>query len=443
MRHKYFRLNVVLRIIALLILGYSGIYVLTQTHFWLVSIWLFLGWAITLIGLVRYVEKSQREMAYFLLSIKQGDFTNTFPYEKKEDLNYAFNTINKVMKDLRNEKASNYLYLQTVVEHVSVAVLCFDENNRVELLNKAAKELFKKEYITSLSSLSSISAEIVTSIEQLKSGERSLLKVKVNGALMNLSVRVTAFKLQDQQFKLVSFQDIKNELEEKEVESWQRLIRVLTHEIKNSVIPISTLSEVILQVFKSDQDSKPKNAEENETYKDIVGGLETIEARSKGLAHFVKTYDQLTKIPKPEFRMSPLLPLVNRVETLFKLDLEQAGIECDIEVDPSIEINVDPDLVDQVLINLLKNAIEAVKPQTYKSIRISASVEQPRVRLTISDNGLGIPDEVMENMFVPFYTTKPNGSGIGLSLSRQIMALHKAEISVKSNEQGTSFELLF
>jgi signal transduction histidine kinase len=330
-----------------------------------------------------------------------------------------------------------------VVEHVRVAVLCFDENNKVELSNKAAKELFQKDHITSLTALAKVSQEVASKIEELKSGERELVKVKVGGTLLNLSLQVTTFKLQGKDYKLVSFQDIKSELEEKEIESWQRLIRVLTHEIKNSVIPISTLSEVILQVFKKEVQAKSSSQTEVEAYQDIVGGLETIEARSKGLAHFVKTYDQLTKVSKPELSTVQLLPLVKRIENLFKPDLEAENIDFQIDVDSTIEINADPNLLDQVLINLVKNAIEAIKNQPYKSIQLSTRIEQDKVILSIRDNGPGIPDEVLDNIFVPFYTTKQSGSGIGLSLSRQIMVLHKGSIAVKSSSEGTSFELIF
>lgn len=443
MRYKYFRLNVVLRILALLVLGYSGFYILTQTHFWLVSFWLFLALVIVLISLIRYVERSRRDLTYFLLSIKQNDFSNSFPYEKTDELNFAFHEINQVMKNLRNEKASNYLYLQTVVEHVRVAVLCFDEDDKVTLSNKAAKELFQKDHISSIASLAKVSEEVARKVEQLKSGERELVKVKIGGTLLNLSVQVTTFKLQDKDYKLVSFQDIKSELEEKEIESWQRLIRVLTHEIKNSVIPISTLSEVILQVFKTEVQAKNSSQTEAEAYQDIVGGLETIEARSKGLAHFVNTYDQLTKVSKPEFSTVQLLPLVNRIENLFKPDLEAANIDFKVKVDPTLEVNADANLLDQVLINLVKNAIEAIKDQPYKSIQLSTRLEQDKVILSVRDNGPGIPDEVLDNIFVPFYTTKQSGSGIGLSLSRQIMGLHKGSIAVKSSSEGTSFELIF
>lgn len=444
MEYKYFRWNVVVRIAIILVLGYTAVYVLTQTHFWLVSFWLALALIITLVNLVKYVERSRRELAYFLLAIKQGDFTNTYHYKKQSDLNYAFHEINTVMKELRNEKASNLLYLQTVVEHVRVAVLCFDAEYKVQLVNKAARELFQRPHLTSVNSLAIVSPQVVDKIQSMESGERELIKVQIGGHLNNLSVLVTTFKLQGETFKLVSFQDIKSELEEKELDSWQKLIRVLTHEIKNSVIPISTLSDVILQMIKDGDETPDLSKLDEESVEDLIGGLETIETRSKGLANFVKTYDQLTKLPQPEFQTVKVAKMIERVQNLFKPDLEHRNIRMHLFSPENLEIQADPDLIDQILINLVKNAMEALQGQPDGLIRITAADDESGVTLQIRDNGPGIPDEILENIFVPFYTTKESGSGIGLSLSRQIMRLHRGNITVQSQEgEGTSFVLRF
>lgn len=442
MEYKYFRVNIIIRIALLLALGYSAVYVITSTHFWLVSFWLVLAWVIVLISLVRYVERSRRELAYFLLAIKQGDFTNTYHYKKKTDLNYAFHEINQVMQDLSSEKASNLLYLQTIVEHVKVAVICFDAEYKVKLFNQAAQSLFGKKRIGSLKSLENISNSVASSILNMGNGEKELIKVNLSGQVMNLSMLVTEFRLKGNDYKLVSFQDIKSELEAKEIESWQKLIRVLTHEIKNSVIPISTLSEVILQMLRTQDGSVDLSKLDQETVEDIVGGIETIESRSKGLAHFVSTYDQLTKIPKPQLKVTNIKQLINNSLNLFKSDIESQKIKIyAILTDTSIII--DSDLIEQVLINLIKNAIEATKETEKPKITVRLKPFDQEVLLTIQDNGPGIPEEILDNIFVPFYSTKEGGSGIGLSLSRQIMRLHKGQLNVETSAQGTSFSLHF
>lgn len=444
MEYKYFRFNVIARISLIILFGYGAVYVVTQTHFWLVSFWLVLALIITLVNLIKYVERSRRELANFLLAIKQQDFSNTYHYKKEKDLNYAFHEINQVLKTLRNEKASNLLYLQTVVEHVRVALVCFDKDMRVQLVNHAAKSLFNKAFITSIKSIETVSPELVKIIESLKNGEKELIKLSVGGRSANLSVLATEFKLQDQAFKLVSFQDIKSELEANELESWQKLIRVLTHEIKNSVIPISTLSDVILQLIKDEQGETDLSKLDHEGVEDLVGGLETIESRSKGLANFVKTYDQLTKLPKPQIQTLKVEKLLNRVKNLFKADVDQKRLFFQVDCDAELEIQADPDLIDQVLINLVKNAIEALQKTKSPSITLRAKTIEDGTEVSIIDNGPGIPEEVADNIFVPFYTTKEAGSGIGLSLSRQIMRLHEGSLEVLSTKSsGTTFLLKF
>ncbi|WP_422003559.1 sensor histidine kinase [Roseivirga pacifica] len=443
MEFRRFRWHIIWRIALLLVLGFSTIYVLTQTHFWLVSIWLTLAFILVLIALIRYIEKSHRELRYFLLSIQQGDFSNSYPHKKEDELNFAFHTINDVLKNLRNEKASNLIYLQTVVEHISVAIICFDESQKIVLANRASKELFQKDLLTSMNSLLNINEQISEEILQLNSGEKTLLKLQLNNRLVNLSIQATEFKLQEKAFKLVSFQDIKAELEANELDSWQKLIRVLTHEIKNSVIPISTLSDVILQMIKDEEGNPDVSRLDEEGLADLIGGIETIESRSKGLANFVKTYDQLTKLPKPAFEEVMVERLVDRLLQLFKADFQQQNIQIEKHLYFSGTILIDPNLIDQVLINLLKNAIEAVSNQNEKRLNIMASKTETSVFITIADNGPGIPAEILDNIFVPFYTTKEKGTGIGLSLSRQIMRLHNGQITVQSNAQGTSFSLHF
>ncbi|RKQ49493.1 histidine kinase/DNA gyrase B/HSP90-like ATPase [Roseivirga pacifica] len=443
MEFRRFRWHIIWRIALLLVLGFSTIYVLTQTHFWLVSIWLTLAFILVLIALIRYIEKSHRELRYFLLSIQQGDFSNSYPHKKEDELNFAFHTINDVLKNLRNEKASNLIYLQTVVEHISVAIICFDESQKIVLTNRASKELFQKDLLTSMNSLLNINEQISEEILQLNSGEKTLLKLQLNNRLVNLSIQATEFKLQEKAFKLVSFQDIKAELEANELDSWQKLIRVLTHEIKNSVIPISTLSDVILQMIKDEEGSPDVSRLDEEGLADLIGGIETIESRSKGLANFVKTYDQLTKLPKPAFEEVMVERLVDRLLQLFKADFQQQNIQIEKHLYFSGTILIDPNLIDQVLINLLKNAIEAVSNQNERRLNITASKTETSVFITIADNGPGIPTEILDNIFVPFYTTKEKGTGIGLSLSRQIMRLHNGQITVQSNAQGTSFSLHF
>ncbi len=445
-----FRINVVIRILLILSLGYLSIYVVFYTHFWLVGLWTTLAGVILIFNLIRYVERSDREMANFLLAIKQGDFTNTYSgrgtSQKNAALSNAFSEILTVFQKLSTERETNHLFLQTVVEHISTALITFDEKGEIISFNKAAKRLLNKPYLKNLQSLEAHDPDLYKKLKDIRPDQGELIKVLWKGELQNLSLRATNFVLKDHQYKIVSLQDIKTELEEKEVESWQKLIRVLTHEIMNSAIPISTLSSVISEMLEDDKGQPLSFSQlDDDVGHDVLGGLKTIESRSKGLVRFVDAYKSLTKIAPPKFEDIDLLDFVKGVETLMLADSRTKEVSWSIDVDEALKIKGDKELLEQVLINLVKNAIEAVDGRIEASVEIVSSTDQfGKVMLSVSDNGPGIDQENLDNIFVPFFSTKKNGSGIGLSLSRQIMRLHKGSINVNSvTGEGTRFSLIF
>ena len=449
MAFSRFRINVVVRIVLILLLGYLSIYILFYTHFWLVGFWTALASIILVFGLIRYVERSNREMANFLMAIKQGDFTNTYAgrgtSQKNAELSRAFSDILHVFQKLSTERETNHLFLQTVVEHISTALITFDEEGEIISFNKAAKQLLNKPYLKNLASLKSHDPDLYEKLKNVRQDHGELIRFLHHGELLNLSLRATNFVLKDHQYKIVSLQDIKSELEEKEVESWQKLIRVLTHEIMNSAIPISTLSSVISQMLEDD-DGKPLvlSQLDDDVGEDVLGGLKTIETRSKGLVRFVEAYKSLTKIAPPRFERIQLKELVEGVQKLLSVDLKKSKTKFKLEIPSDHQINGDRELLEQVLINLVKNAMESFHGKEDGEIGVESQVIGGRAVLKISDNGCGIEAENLDNIFVPFFTTRKNGSGIGLSLSRQIMRLHKGSISVSSTiNQGTSFSLSF
>jgi signal transduction histidine kinase len=262
---------------------------------------------------------------------------------------------------------------------------------------------------------------------------------------LQLSIYATGFVLRQQQLILVAMQNIHNELEEKEMKSWQTLIRVLTHEIMNSITPIASLSATAYGLLKNNRECKmPQSV--NEVIGDVRDAVNTIEKRSKGLLDFIENYRKLTRIPKPDFKIVQVKNLFERVANLMKDQLENQAIDFRMQVDPeSLEITADRALIEQVLINICKNSVEAVDGVSHPKIELWAGTDglgNPVVK--IIDNGKGISEEVAEKIFIPFFTTKPQGSGIGLSLSRQIMRLHKGTLSVTSKPNvETIFTLRF
>jgi nitrogen fixation/metabolism regulation signal transduction histidine kinase len=450
MRYAIFRTQILIRLLLIVATGLGVVYVLFQTHFWLVSFWLGLLMVILFVELLRYIERSHREMENLVIAIRQGDFSSSYhrrPAARGHMLSEAFNQLVSTFQALRQEKEGNHQYLQNIVEQVSVALLCVDEKGKIELINRAAKELFQLPFLKKLEDLQQIDEELFARLSEMEAGDRTLIRVIVRQQLLQLSVQATEFKMQGRQFKLLSMQDFRSELEEQEVSSWQKLIRVLTHEIMNSVIPISNLTAISHQMLISEKDGKPKlNTLEEEEVEDLHGSLLTIEERTQGLVSFVKAYKSLTQISQPQFRVVAVEELFRRLKTLFKPRLLEKKIAWQQKMWPeNLSIKADFELLEQVLINLLNNALDAVEGSAQPEIRLEAFVSERNQRIIqISDNGSGIEEEVMEQIFIPFFTTKAGGSGIGLSLSRQIMRLHKGNISVQSEKgRGTTFTLSF
>jgi len=461
MHYALFRVNIIFRLLLIIILGYATVYVLTQTHFWLVSIWLALAIIITIFELLRYIERSHRELENLVIAIRQGDFTNTYQqpaFGSGELLAHSYNQLVAAYQHLRQEKESNHQYLQNVVEHVSIALIGLSQEDKITLVNPAAKQLLRQpllkqslpqqSLLLQLSDIQAINQNLYDQMKRLEAGQKAIVKVVINGQLMQLALQASEFYLQGEYYKLISLQDLRRELEEQELASWQKLIRVLTHEIMNSVIPITNLSEMIRQTLLQTRqgDTLQLQTLDEEDSQDLLESLQVIEDRSQGLANFVKAYRNVTQVAQPNFRQVAIADLFQRVHTLFSPTLQQSKIDWKQEVTPvHLSLTIDLEMIEQVLINLIKNATEALTDMADPKIHLNAyQTEEHEGIIEVSDNGPGIPLEVADQIFIPFYTTKPNGSGIGLSLSQQIMRLHRGAITVRSSvSEGTTFTLYF
>jgi signal transduction histidine kinase len=302
--------------------------------------------------------------------------------------------------------------------------------------------------LAKIQDLEGFSPEFVEALLKLKHGENTLIKVNDNDDILQLAIYATEFKINDRQVILVSIKNIQYELEEQEIESWQKLIRVLTHEIMNSITPISSLSNTlttILDDFGMNNVSKFDD-HDKETITEVKMALSTIQKRSSGLLHFVDTYRNLTKIPNPNFSIFPVKQLFDNIYMLMKEEMKKRNIECIIEIEPeTIELSADELLIEQVLINLIKNSIHALDHTTNPQLRLRAYLnKRGRISIQLTDNGQGIIKEVLDKIFIPFFTTKPKGSGIGLALSKQILRLHGGTITAHSvPDEKTTFTLTF
>jgi len=443
-----FRLGVILRVILILALGFAGFIIAATTRYWLVGFWLGVLVVVLVVELIRYHERSTRALKEFLNFIREGDFLSLSKIdETHQEFQETYRFILEKFRNLRIEKEANYHYLKRVIEHVNTAMVCLKDDNRVQLFNHAAMDLLQVPEIRDLKALEKVDRELASLIGRIRSGEKEMIRFIRHGRIMKLSVRATEFTLDGQFYKIVSLQDIKSELEEQELESWQKLVRVLTHEIMNSAIPITNMVSMARRILLKNG-NRPRgiaglSVEETE---DLVESLSTAESRSQGLAKFVETTRSLSRIPEPKFGDIPVKDLFHRLEKLFRTDLEKAGIRLKVVLEQEqLVLKADPDLIEQVLINLLRNAMDALEGVPKPAIDLSGykTLEGGMV-VRVCDNGKGISRENLEQVFVPFYSTKKKGSGIGLSLSLQIMKLHKGRIDLQSEEgKGTCVSLEF
>jgi two-component system nitrogen regulation sensor histidine kinase NtrY len=389
-------------------------------------------------ALIRYVTKTNTDLSRFVRSIQYDDFSQTFTGGKRgisfDELAAAFTSVMNQFKLTRAEKEENFRYLQTVVEHVGVGLIAYLNNGDVELMNNAAKRLLDVPHLRTIGALESKSRVLVDTLRTLRAGERALVKVDAGHEPLQLVLHATEFRARGDSVTLVSVQNIQGELEEKELEAWQNLIRVLTHEIMNSITPISSLASTAFDLMGG-KGMTGAGGPGPETAGDIRRALETIHNRSQGLLHFVETYRTLTRIPKPRFQVVRISDLFGRLRSLMAPQLSAKSLSLDASIDPAdLEMNADPGLVEEVLINLVTNAMQALAGTPGGRIRARALLDgRGRVLIDVSDNGPGITEEQIEKIFVPFYTTKPAGSGIGLSLCRGIMRMHRGTILARSS----------
>lgn len=432
-----FKINIVIRLAILLVL-ILGISLSLENGFHLTTGFGVILTIILMVNLFNYVDQTNKDLANFFESIQYNDFNTTGSGRHRGDsfgdLHDGFNLINRKFRDIRAEKEANHQFLQTVVEHVEVGLLCIDEDGEVVLMNKALQRLLRKSYLVNLSGLKKVDEQLWEAVTQLQPGDRELLKLNIDNRLMQIAVRTIDLILNRENLKLISFQNIQSELEAQELVAYQKLIRILTHEIMNSVAPIASLSSTINDVIADKDQLDPD-------YIDMIkNSVRVIKKRSEGLLDFTETYRSLTRIPPPNFQLVDGSALIQELKTLFMADLASKKIDLKLELPPNpVTFQGDPNLLEQVLINLIKNAADSLKERDDPVIDLSIQKHPDgKVIFRVSDNGFGIPVDMMDQIFVPFFTTKEDGSGIGLSLSRQIVRLHKGDLELQSVEgEGT------
>jgi nitrogen fixation/metabolism regulation signal transduction histidine kinase len=396
--------------------------------------------------LIHFINHTNRELARLFIAIKHSDFSVSFnqgPLSKSfKELQQSMMNIIHSYRDVKIEKEAQYQFLQMLVNQIQVGIISVMEE-KIILINPIAEQILGMKGIKNWNLFEQMNPTVSS---QLNEEGKKLLEIKSDDGSKMLAVEVSTLLMIDKRYRLITLQDINSEIEQKEIEAWHKLIRILTHEIMNSVTPIASLSETMHGMLSGKQgNQKPMNDINEETIKDIRFSLNTIQKRSERLIDFVDNYRKLTRVPKPGFQQVVVYDFLSDIENLMRQEFTREAIEFKLTIeDKALILNIDPSLVEQVIINLLRNSIHAVAGRPIKLVQVKSYQQDNTFIIEVTDSGCGIHDKELKDIFIPFFSTKKDGSGIGLSLSKQIMSMHNGRIRVSSKvDQGTSFFLIF
>lgn len=438
MGFKSFAMGILIRVLLIVAFAYLGMYFFIKDQSMVQAIMFSVIVLFLVLNLISYGNTTNRKITRFLESIRYSDFSSTFIKDSKlgnsfKEMNMSFNEVIEAFKKTRAEKEEQMLFLQIMIQHINTGILSFDSNGRIGVINGEAKQLLQIPQFKDINDLGKLSVDLLKNVLSLKPG--GSFSMKINNEI-HLNVQSASFKMEGNSWTLLSFQNIRSELQKNELQAWQNLTKVLRHEIMNSMTPIASLANSLGTILEEDihEEETGELVLEKDSYVDLCEGLETISKRSSGLVDFVNAYRDYTNIPQPVLRRFSVDRLFENICVLLKEDLAKVKIQLKTEINPKdLELVADQDLIQMILINLIKNAKEAMDDATTRTILLKSGVDsQSHPFIQVIDHGEGIVPEAIERIFVPFFTTKKSGSGIGLAISRQIMNLHKGNLEVDS-----------
>lgn len=432
MKHFFLRLFVTLALaIACILLFQQG------NLLWLCIV--LPSFLISIVWFYRLYTYNTKKIIFLLDAIENDDPAVRFYVNGKTDdnslINVMLNRIARILYNVKQETAQREKYYELILDFVDTGIVVLNNRGAVYQKNKEAMHLLGMDILTHVKQLSRISDELRDALEKSVPGDKLQIRFNTERGTMHLSLRVSGIKIKDEELRIIALSDINRELDEREIDSWIRLTRVLTHEIMNSLTPVTSLSETLLALPGA----------ENEEMKQ---GLETIRTTGKGLINFVMSYRRLTRLPSPEPSLFYVRPFLERMIKLAQHQHPCPHINISIsQAEDNLIVFADENLIAQVVTNLLKNAIQAIDDATNGLITIKAYCDdRESVHIEIANNGPSIPADTAAQIFVPFFTTKKDGSGIGLSLSKQIMRLSGGTLTLlpyKEPGQATIFMLVF
>ncbi len=399
-------------------------------------------------NLYKFVIRRFVEMDDFFESVKYRDFSRWFTEKSgPEDirrLHKGFNEVNKTIKEINKEKEAQHLYLQKILELMDTGIMTYSmDSGSVLWSNDSFKEIIGIPSLKTTQFIQKRNQKLYDTIFETNHAEGHTIEVEVNNEKIKILINSSIFLIEDESFKLLVIKNIDDTINRAESEAWKKLLSVMTHEIMNSIAPISSLAETLQYKIRASVENPKKNTLE---IIDLDDGIETIKNRSQGLLKFAKTFRSLNKITKLNLNKVLISGLFENIKTLMEPSLEKKHIELIFEIDsPDLKIEMDTYLIEQVLINLILNSVEACKETENPRIIISAQKNiDGRSIIKVLDNGCGISEEIRDQIFIPFFSTKKTGSGIGLSLCKQIVLLHNGKLQVASEiGKGTAIKVVF
>lgn len=389
--------------------------------------------------LLWHLTHTRRDLLRLTEALKNGDTSQRFNRNSKDpyftSIHHSFNEIVRDFRLIRLDREAEQQFFEATINHIRFGILAFDNKGRVKLVNSAFLKLFRIPSVHMLDEMETVSPNLPRWIGELGEESESLKKLDINGISYHLIFLVSRFRIKDEEITLLSVRDISREMDRNELEAWQKLMRILRHEILNSVTPIKLLSSGLAQMLEENKDD----------YSGLKEGLETINRRAKGLSEFMDAYSNLYRVPELELREISAEEFLKGIRALYEEQFKKQGVNCQVRCDSGMTVLLmDEKMIGQVMINLIKNALEAVKETPGAEIVLETRGGENTESLVVRDNGKGIPEDQLEHIFLPFYSTRTEGSGVGLSFSQHVMKLHGGRIHVRSEAgQGSEFHLIF
>ncbi len=449
MLSKKFYIRVVTKVLVITVTALLMAFLISRANY-AISVILFIFLIVQTVLLIRYVNQNNKKIAFFFNAIKNEDFTLRFPEEGNDpsfnELNTSLNTLNSGIQKIYLQNQAQEQYYKEILNQAEIGILTFNNRGHILFSNPKMEKLLNYKPLNHIKQIQLVDQGLFDIFKNIKPFERKLFQLSNERESIQLAIKSSEIISNKEVLNLITVQDIKNELDKKETDSWIKLIRVLTHEIMNTVTPITSISASILNYYKDKDEIVALEQLDESKIRMTAKGLEVIKDQGNDLMSFVQSYRSFLNVPAPDKILINVDKLLEKVLVLMTQNQNEHVVDITItSPEESMEIYADEKLITQVLVNLSKNAIQALNGVENAKLELIAGVtESGKKYITVKDNGPGIPPEILQQIFVPFYTTKSDGTGVGLSLSKQIMHLHGGNLTVHSIlNKETIFTLLF